>query len=233
MSFRGLPLTLGIERWQIKDGAGADKYSHKDVKHALAEMLLQRPIGQLLESSTLVNPELTGFLGSFRSGSSCRTDSSAETIDARALDTMHRASLLTSILGRMSNEKLNYVIQAAIGATFLAKGVGTLAWELLTHLKVVPSKATIEKLIDLVAEKVKAAGEEHTSTIAVAAFDNWEKYLRARGKNELKHWVNWFYFAVPNCRIPAGTCPPTPRQEMRNPPKLEWRTSTISASRHR
>ena len=22
--------------------------------------------------------------------------------------------------------------------------------------------------------------------------------------------MNWFYFAVPNCRIPAGTCPPTP-----------------------
>ena len=63
-----------------------------------------------------------------------------------------------------------------------------------------------------------AAGKEHTSTIAVAAFDNWEKYLRARGENELKHWVNWFYFAVPDCRIPAGTCPPTPRQEMRNPP---------------
>ena len=59
----------------------------------------------------------------------------------------------------MSNEKLNYVIQAAIGATFLAKGVGTLAWELLTHLKVVPSKASIEKLIDLVAEKVEAAGK--------------------------------------------------------------------------
>ena len=143
--------------------------AHKDVKHALAEMLLQRPIGRLLESSTLVNPALTGFFASFRSGSSCRTDLSAETIDARAVDTMHRASLLTSILGRMSNEKLIYVIQAAIGATFLAKGVGTLAWELLTHLKVVPSKATIEKLIDLVAEKVKAAGKEHCRTTRPAS----------------------------------------------------------------
>ena len=42
MSFRGLPLTLGIERWQIKDGAGADKYSHKTMHRAslLTSMLL-------------------------------------------------------------------------------------------------------------------------------------------------------------------------------------------------
>jgi hypothetical protein len=111
----------------IRAAIGHPQASHKAVKHALAEMLLQRPIGQLLESSTLVNPALTGFFASFRSGPSCRTDLSAETVDARALDTMHRASLLTSILGRMSNEKLNYAIQAAIGATFLAKGVGILA----------------------------------------------------------------------------------------------------------
>jgi len=184
--------------------------STAEQEEALAGMLMHGDLRALLSNSLAPNPDLTQYLRSFRSFHSLRDTGP---VDRREDTQLAQVALITSMLGRMANQQLQYLVQVMMGCVLASCGAPGKIWDMLSALKVVPSHAWLSAFLSKAGRNVR---EQAVGTqVCVACFDNWEQYLRRRDRNELKHFVTWYWlplagrFETPG-DPPALPCPPPP-----------------------
>ena len=210
-----------IEAWQSPGGLTPRRYAASEVREALTWRLTGGNLERRLEESLVPNATLTIYVAAHRPGHAARAHTPA--VDEKnARQRTQRTALITSVLGRMTNEHLCYIIQYMIGTIMLFRNTARTVWDMFRMLKIVPAQETVEQVIDQIADNALAEPVPQRDVL-VSCFDNYDKYVKSyHERNQMTHWV----YGIFSLHGKKGLCqvqptpqqpPPTPRTHIRIP----------------
>ena len=218
-----------IEAWQSPGGLTPRRYAASEVREALTWRLTGGNLERRLEESLVPNATLTIYVAAHRPGHAARAHTPA--VDEKnARQRTQRTALITSVLGRMTNEHLCYIIQYMIGTIMLFRNTARTVWDMFRMLKIVPAQETVEQVIDQIADNALAEPVPQRDVL-VSCFDNYDKYVKSyHERNLMMHWVVWYFFCPRQEETLSGAIqPPNPHLQ---PPAhtSEYRTSTRTST---